>query len=71
LILLAGMLLVPETPRYLVHAGDEETAREVLDDLPGDEPAERIEEIREVDEQEGGATGLGGLLRATESRGKP
>ncbi len=58
------MLFMPETPRYLVHAGDEETAREVLEDLPGDErPEERIEEIREVDSEES-ATGLRALWRA-------
>jgi sugar porter (SP) family MFS transporter len=65
LILLVGMLFMPETPRYLVHAGEEETAREVLEDLPGDErPEQRIEEIREVDQHEESATGLGGLWRA-------
>src|SRR6059058_2644254 len=47
IILLVGMLFMPETPRYLVHTGDEEEAREVLDELPGDErPEERIQEIR-------------------------
>ena len=61
-VLLAGMLFMPETPRYLVHAGDEETAREVLEDLPGDEPAEeRIGEIREVEAES--ATGLRALWR--------
>lgn len=65
LILLVGMLFMPETPRYLVHAGEEDTAHEVLEDLPGEEPPrERIEEIREVDEQEEGETGLRALLRA-------
>jgi SP family sugar:H+ symporter-like MFS transporter len=64
LILLVGMLFMPETPRYLVHAGEEEEAHEVLEELPGDEPPkERIEEIREV-EQEEEETGLRGLLRA-------
>jgi sugar porter (SP) family MFS transporter len=63
-ILLAGMVFMPETPRYLVHAGEEKAAREVLEDLPGDEPpGERIEEIREVEEEESG-TGLRGLWRA-------
>src|SRR5437588_7422761 len=43
-ILLVGMLFMPETPRYLLHTGEEETAREVLEELPGDErPEERIE----------------------------
>jgi SP family sugar:H+ symporter-like MFS transporter len=64
LILLVGMLFMPETPRYLVHAGEEQTARDVLEDLPGDErPEERIEEIREVEDEQS-ATGLGGLWRA-------
>jgi sugar porter (SP) family MFS transporter len=59
------MLLMPETPRYLVHSGEEETAHAVLEDLPGDErPEQRIEEIREVDEQEDGHTGLAALWRA-------
>jgi MFS transporter, SP family, sugar:H+ symporter len=63
-ILLAGMLFMPETPRYLVHAGEEDTAREVLEDLPGDErPEARIEEIRDVEQNESG-TGLGALWRA-------
>ena len=64
-ILLVGMLFMPETPRYLVHTGEEETARDVLEDLPGEEPPEeRIEEIREVEEHEEGATGLRGLWEA-------
>src|SRR5947209_6951799 len=63
-ILLIGMIFTPETPRYLVHAGDEETARDVLEDLPGDErPQARIEEIREVEQHEEGDTGVRGLLR--------
>ena len=65
LILLVGMLFMPETPRYLVHTGEEDTAHEVLEDLPGDErPQERIDEIREVEEHEEGGTGLGALWRA-------
>jgi SP family sugar:H+ symporter-like MFS transporter len=64
IILLAGMMFMPETPRYLVLAGEEETAREVLDDLPGDEPPEeQIEEIREVEAEESG-TGLRALVSA-------
>jgi sugar porter (SP) family MFS transporter len=64
-VLLVGMLFMPETPRYLVHAGEEDTAHDVLEDLPGDEPpSERIEEIREVEEHEGSGGGLKGLLRA-------
>jgi sugar porter (SP) family MFS transporter len=65
IILLVGMLFMPETPRYLVHAGEEETAHKVLEDLPGDErPEERIGEIREVDSEEEGQTGLAALWQA-------
>jgi sugar porter (SP) family MFS transporter len=65
LVLLVGMLFMPETPRYLVHTGEEETARDVLEDLPGDEPPqERIGEIREVEQEEEGGSGLGALWRA-------
>jgi sugar porter (SP) family MFS transporter len=65
LVLLVGMLFMPETPRYLVHAGEEDTAHDVLEDLPGDEPpAERIEEIHEVEEHEESGGGLSGLLKA-------
>jgi sugar porter (SP) family MFS transporter len=64
-VLLVGMLFMPETPRYLVHTGDEESAHAVLEDLPGDErPEERIEEIREVDSEEEGQVGLAALWRA-------
>jgi MFS transporter, SP family, sugar:H+ symporter len=64
-ILLVGMMFMPETPRFLVHAGEEEAARDVLEDLPGDEPPEeRIEEIREVEQHDESVTGLSGLLRA-------
>lgn len=64
-VLFAGMLFMPETPRYLVHTGDEDTARGVLEDLPGDEPAEdRIQEIREVEQHEDSGGGLAALLRA-------
>ena len=65
LILLVGMVFMPETPRHLVHSGEEDTAREVLEDLPGDErPQERIDEIRDVEQGEEGDTGLRGLLKA-------
>jgi sugar porter (SP) family MFS transporter len=65
LILLIGMLFMPETPRYLVHTGEEDTAREVLEDLPGDErPQERIEEIQDVEREEDAESGLGALWRA-------
>src|SRR5436309_927145 len=59
LVLLAGMVFMPETPRFLVHAGEEDTAHDVLEDLPGDEhPGERIQEIREVDQHEESGGGL-------------
>ena len=65
LVLLVGMLFMPETPRYLVHTGEEKTAHKVLEELPGDErPEERIEEIREVDSEEEGEVGLAALWRA-------
>jgi sugar porter (SP) family MFS transporter len=65
LVLLAGMLFMPETPRYLVHAGEEDEARDVIEELPGDDrPQERIQEIRDVEQDEEGATGVRGLLRA-------
>src|SRR5205085_10027532 len=65
LVLLAGMVFMPETPRFLVHAGEEDTAHDVLEDLPGDEhPGERIQEIREVDQHEESGGGLSGLIRA-------
>jgi len=64
-ILLVGMLFMPETPRYLVHAGEEEEARDVIEELPGDErPQERIQEIREVEQDEEGGTGVRALWRA-------
>ena len=60
LILLLGMAFMPETPRFLVRSGEEREAREVLeevtqDDASADErPERKIEEIRELDEQEQG-----------------
>lgn len=64
-VLLVGMFFMPETPRYLVHTGEEDTAREVLEELPGDErPEERIEEIHEVEQEESEDTGLRGVLAA-------
>ncbi|HEY0572244.1 MAG TPA: sugar porter family MFS transporter, partial [Enterovirga sp.] len=57
-LLLAGMIFMPETPRHLVHTGEEEEARDVLEQMPGDEhPDERIQEIQEVEQKESG-TGL-------------
>jgi sugar porter (SP) family MFS transporter len=65
IVLLVGMLFMPETPRYLVHAGEEKTAHKVLEELPGDErPEDRIEEIREVDSEEEGEIGLAALWQA-------
>jgi MFS transporter, SP family, sugar:H+ symporter len=59
LVLLLGMAFMPETPRFLVRTGDEDEAREVLDEVrsdaaPEEEPARKIDEIREVDEKEEG-----------------
>jgi MFS family permease len=71
LILLVAMLFMPETPRYLVRAGEEERAREVLEDLPGDErPEERIEEIREVEQHEESRSGSAPPLHAVLVSGK-
>ncbi|HEY2635987.1 MAG TPA: sugar porter family MFS transporter [Solirubrobacteraceae bacterium] len=64
LVLLAGMFFMPETPRHLVRSGEEEEAREVLEELREDEdPDAEIREIREV-EQEEGAGGLRELTAA-------
>jgi sugar porter (SP) family MFS transporter len=58
LVLLLGMIFMPETPRHLVHAGEEAEAHDVLEEMPGDErPEERIQEIQEVEEKETG-TGI-------------
>jgi SP family sugar:H+ symporter-like MFS transporter len=57
-ILLIGMWNMPETPRFLVRQGDEGDAREVLEEVTQDgakheeQPEQKIEQIREVDEQE-------------------
>ncbi|HLJ03703.1 MAG TPA: sugar porter family MFS transporter [Solirubrobacteraceae bacterium] len=65
MVLLAGMLVMPETPRFLVHAGEEQTAHEVLEQLPGeDAPEERIKEIHEVEQEEQKESGLRDLLAA-------
>ena len=54
LILLFGMLFMPETPRFLVREGEEEEAREVLDEVrEGERPEQEVSEIRDVDEKEG------------------
>jgi MFS transporter, SP family, sugar:H+ symporter len=58
LILLVGMLPMPDTPRFLVQAGEEDEAREVLEEVQGEgaapeeTPERKIEEIRETDERE-------------------
>jgi len=56
---------MPETPRFLVKTGEEKEAREVLDEVTADDasgaetPERKIEEIRDVEEQEeGGALRL-------------
>src|SRR5215216_644746 len=60
LILLLGMASMPETPRFLVRTGEEQEAREVLEEVTQDDaredehPDRKIEEIREVDEKEQG-----------------
>jgi MFS transporter, SP family, sugar:H+ symporter len=50
---------MPETPRFLVKTGEEDEARDVLEEVRSDEarqdePERKIEEIREVDEKEQG-----------------
>jgi MFS transporter, SP family, sugar:H+ symporter len=54
IVLLAGMLRMPETPRFLVRSDEEDTARDVLGQLDrGDEADQEVREIKEVDEEEG------------------
>jgi sugar porter (SP) family MFS transporter len=59
-ILLIGMFFMPETPRFLVRTGEEEEARDVLEEVTEDDagrdesPERKIEEIQEVEEEEGG-----------------
>jgi SP family sugar:H+ symporter-like MFS transporter len=54
LFLLVGMAFMPETPRFLVHTGEEEEAHQVLEDVHGEgEAGEELREIQEVDEEEG------------------
>jgi MFS transporter, SP family, sugar:H+ symporter len=61
IILLLGMFSMPETPRFLVRQGEEGEAREVLEEVTQDgashedQPQQKIEEIRDVDEQEQGS----------------
>jgi sugar porter (SP) family MFS transporter len=50
-VLAIGMLTVPRTPRWLVMNGDEDRAREVLEELrEGDEDADVEGELREIQE---------------------
>ncbi len=60
--LFAGMLRMPETPRWLVARGREDEARAVLQaSRDEDEVDAELREITEVDEQEGDG-GLSDLL---------
>ena len=63
LVLLVGMLRMPETPRYLVKEGEHEEAHEVLEEVTqdgGESAKQKMQEIREVEEEEsvGGLRGL-------------
>jgi SP family sugar:H+ symporter-like MFS transporter len=46
---------MPETPRFLVHDGDEDEAREVLEAVREDGHEEELEDIRKVEAEEQGA----------------
>jgi MFS transporter, SP family, sugar:H+ symporter len=62
LVLLVGMIWMPETPRFLVRKGEEDEAKQVLEATHADEsPEQEIEEIHEVEreEQGGGLRELG------------
>ena len=53
LVLFAGMLRMPETPRFLVQSGEEDTALEVLEEVrDGEQPERELREIQKVDEKE-------------------
>ena len=60
MVLLIGMFFVPETPRFLVRTGEEEEARDVLEEVTehdavrDESPDRKIKEIQEVEEEEGG-----------------
>src|SRR5215208_8296647 len=60
LVPLLGTFFVPETPRFLVRTGEEGEARDVLEEVTEDDavreesPERKIEEIQEVEEEEGG-----------------
>jgi SP family sugar:H+ symporter-like MFS transporter len=52
-VLFAGMFFMPETPRFLVRAGEQEEARDVLEEVRDDGRVDsELREIQEVDEQE-------------------
>jgi sugar porter (SP) family MFS transporter len=63
-ILLVGTFFLPETPRFLVRTGEEEEARDVLEEVTEHEavrdesPDRKIEEIQEVEEEEEGGLEL-------------
>jgi MFS transporter, SP family, sugar:H+ symporter len=62
LVLLVGMLFMPETPRFLVHAGEEDEARDVLEDVRDDGRQDNeLEDIRTIESEadEGGLRALG------------
>src|SRR5215207_3145777 len=66
-VLLIGMIFLPETPRWLVSQDRDEDARDVLRRSRSEEETEReIREIREVEEQE-----EGGLSELTASWVRP
>ena len=66
-VLLIGMIFLPETPRWLVSQDRDDDAREVLRRSRSEEETEReIREIREVEEQE-----EGGLSELTASWVRP
>jgi SP family sugar:H+ symporter-like MFS transporter len=60
LILFFGMLAMPESPRFLVRRGDEDEAREVLEDIRDDEATvkEELAEIEDVETEEQEHAGL-------------
>src|SRR5918993_1825902 len=67
LVLLIGMFLLPETPRWLVSQDRDEDARDVLRRSRNEEETEKeIRDIREVEEQE-----EGGLRELTASWVRP
>jgi sugar porter (SP) family MFS transporter len=55
IVLLVGMIWMPETPRFLVRAGEEDEARDVLEAVRDDErPDRELQEIREVEREQSG-----------------